>query len=357
MKYFVTILFLLISIHLSSQTNEYLILEGKIDKYPVVMQLFKTKNPETGGFYYMGNYWYPSQEIPVAVSQEATDDPKTFLVITWEEDESQQEFFSGSFENGTHKGTWTKGNKKLPFELKTVSDARYTKFVYREAERNVKLKTGEEEIAGNSFYGFYLPRDLAFQKEFMQKIDRDYTDFDNWSRMRLKEFEAEYKNEVQEVMKDSPELPSLALNYEFLEEIYPFLNTENYLVMIHSEYQYTGGAHGTSAETFYTYDKRQKKWLEIEDVLNTNQADEINKILDRNLRKKYDIPNGVKLNEPENTIFLAEEISFSHNFSLSKKGITFYYGLYEMTPYVYGFFEFFVPYEDLKHVLKKGFKY
>ncbi len=357
MKHFAAFIFLLISIHISAQTHEYLILEGKIDKYPALMQLFKTKNPETGGFYYMGNYWYPSQEIPVAVSQEAADDPKTLLMLTWNEDENQQEFFSGTLEKGTYKGTWTKGNKKLPFELKTVSDARYTTLVYRDAERKVKLKTGDEEIAGNSFYGFYLPRDLAFQKEFMQKIDPEYTDFDSWSSMRLKEFETDYKNEVQQMMKDTPELPSFALNYEFMEEIYPFLNAENYLVMTHSVYQYTGGAHGISAEAYYTYDKRQKKWLEIGDVLNLDKFQEINKVLDKAVRKQYNIKDGIPLQNADAGIFIVDEITYSENFTLSKKGITFHYGLYELTPYVHGYFSQFVSYEDLKSYLKKGFKY
>lgn len=355
MKYFATILLLLISNHLSAQTNEYLLLEGKIDKYPVVMQLFKTKNTETGGFYYTGNYWYASQEFPVAVSQEAAEDPHTLLMLTWDEDESQQEFFSGTFSGGVYKGKWTKGDKEFPFELQKTSAG--NGIVYYEAKRKASLKAGDEEIAGNSSYYFYLPKDLNLQKEFMLKIDPQYSDFDSWSKMRLKEFETEYKNEVQEVMKDSPELPSFALNYEFLEDIYPFLNTENYLVMVHETYQYTGGAHGISSQEFFTYDKRQKKWLEIGDVLDLSKASEINKVLDKAVRNEHQIPAGLKLNEPENSIFLAEEIRYSENFTLSKNGITFHYGLYEMTPYVYGYFSQFVPYADLNPYLKKDFKY
>lgn len=355
MKSFFTFLFIiLIFCGLQGQEKKYSLLEGKIGQYPILMQIFGTSDQETGGFYFTGDYWYPSQEIPISVSQEAAEDPQTLLMLTWDEDESQQEFFSGTFSDGVYKGTWKKGDKELPFELKITSAG--SSISYFEAKRKASLKAGEEEIAGNSSYYFYLPKDLQLQKEFMLKIDPEYTDFDSWTRMNLRNFETEYKKEVQEMMKDSPELPSFALNYEFVEYTFPHLNSENYLVMMHESYQYTGGAHGISSQAFFTYDKRKKKWLEIGDVLDLGKASEINKVLDKAVRKEHQIPAGVKLNAPENSIFLAEEIRYSENFTLSKKGINFHYGLYEMTPYVYGYFSQFVSFEDLKPYLKEDFK-
>src|SRR5690606_21010419 len=146
MKSFFTFLFItLIFCGLQGQEKKYSLLEGKIGQYPVLMQLFETKNQESEEFYFTGDYWYPSQEIPISISQEPADNPQTLLMLTWSEDESQQEFFSGTFSNGIYKGTWTKGDKELPFELKITSAG--SSISYYEAQRKASLKAGDEEIA------------------------------------------------------------------------------------------------------------------------------------------------------------------------------------------------------------------
>ncbi len=353
---FAVFLFVFSWIQTSAQTDDYYILEGKIDKYPITLEIYKSNFPEEQTKSYVGNYYYHSQEIPITIYQDNTKNSGEFILNTWDDDD-KKETFSGTFSNGTYKGTWTKGKQKLAFELETFTDTRSIGIIHREADRKVQLKTGENETAATSTYHFYLPKDTKLQKEFMQKVDKDYTDFESWTKMRFADFESGYRKDVQEMMKNSPEIPSFAMNYEFIETVYPYLNSENYLVMSHSVYEYTGGAHGMSAEAYFTYDKRNKKWLEIGDVLNLDKFEQINKVLDKAVRKEFNLPEGYKLNEVMDSPFIAESIAYSENFTLSKKGITFHYGLYELTPYVYGYFSQFVSYEDLKPFLKKGFKY
>jgi hypothetical protein len=189
----------------------------------------------------------------------------------------------------------------------------------------------------------------------MVKFFEEYDDFHSFSKKNLDIMEAEYKDILKEYNEEDDFVATLA--FEDLNSISPILNTQNYLVMANYGYQYTGGAHGISWQSFATYDKRKQKWLEIGDVLDLTKLDQINKVLDKVLRKEYNFPSNVPLTEPEDSFFLADKIELSENFILSKKGITFHYGLYEMTPYAYGFFELFVPYDDLKPYFKKGFKY
>lgn len=358
MKYFATFLFLLISIHLFAQNDEYLILEGKIGKYPVTMDLIKNGEFSLGESAYYGSYYYNSQEIPIELFQSVSEKPENLNLATYMDDENIQEKFSGIFQNGIYRGIWTKGNRSYSFELKLASKGKYIEMVKLENSKRVPFQSDNstEKIEGFFEYSFLVPKEEKLQKELIQKVYESYQDFDSYTTQSLNELATSYKKDIENQLRDFGELrPSF--NYQLNEFFTPYLNTEEYLIMKHSGYEYSGGAHGLSFQQFFTYDKRKEKWMEISDVLNLSQAEKINQVLDKTIRSKYNFPANVKLNGPENSIFLSEEIVLTKNFTLSKKGITFHYGLYEMTPYVYGYFELLVPYEDLKPYLNSGFKY
>lgn len=352
MKSILSALFcLILSIHSFAQTDEYLILEGKIGEFPANMELNISKWPEQTEKFYNGNYYYHSQEIPIDLYQ--SDSIKGELNLTNWDDENNQEFFKGKFANGVYKGTWTKGNKSLPFEFKQASGKDYTEIIHLQKSKVVPVKN----LAGTYEYDWYVPKDLKLQRELVQKIDSSYDDFKNYTKRNLDAFEKNYTEEAKEFLDLGEDDHSFMMNYSFHEGFSPVMNTKNYLVMRFSMYQYTGGAHGMSYNVYSTYNKKTQKWIEIGDVLNEKYAIQINMILDNAVRKQYKIPGGIPLQDSDAGIFIADEITYSKNFTLSKKGITFHYGLYELTPYAYGFFSQFVPYEDLKMYLQKDFKY
>lgn len=353
MKYITSLLCLFVASSIFAQTDEYLILEGKIGKYPITMELLKQGEFYTEQGAYFGSYYYHSQEIPIEIYQSAPQ-----LAFSTYDDESLKETFSGTFADGVFKGTWKKGEKTLPFELKKVINGNYTEMVKLENSRRVPINPGNssDEIEGFFEYSFLVPKEEQLQKELIQKVYESYQDFDSYTTQSLNELASSYKKDIETQWKDFGELrPSF--NHQLNEFFAPYLNTNNYLTMKHSGYEYSGGAHGLSFQQFFTYDKRQEKWLEISDVLDISKATKINQVLDKAVRKEHSIPEGVKLNKPENSIFLSEEIEYTKNFSLSQKGVTFHYGLYELTPYAYGYFNLFVSYEDLKPYLRKDFKY
>lgn len=340
------------------QEADYYVLEGKVGKYPVTMNLYRDAwINDSDQIYYTGYYYYHSQEIPIGL-YESNRIGKKLELTSWNDVNNQSEIFNGTFEKGKFKGTWTHGKSVLEFDLIPAPSSSFTELEYYENNRIVPIKTKnpKDTIEGEFGFSFFLPKNEKLRNELMNLIYDTRDDINTFTHAKLNEIEKEYKEEIQSYLNDGME-PAGHWNHSSFESLSPLINNQNYLVMIFSGYQYTGGAHGFSYEQFYTYEHRKQKWLELKDVLNLNFTKEINKVLDKAARKEFNLPQGKKLNEIEESPFIAEEISVTENFTLSKKGITFHYGLYELTPYAFGYYEILIPYEDLKPYLAKGFAY
>ena len=50
--------------------------------------------------------------------------------------------------------------------------------------------------------------------------------------------------------------------------------------------------------------------------------------------------------------FSITDLSGNDNFRLDAKGMTYAYNPYEIAPYAMGVIEFFVPYEEVRHLLR-----
>ena len=353
---------------LFSQQNDLLYLEGKIGKYPVSMNLFLSSD-ENGITTYTGNYYYHSQEIPIAIFQKENNSNQLTLYNGGDEDSA--EIFDGILENGTYKGVWKQGKKSFQFKLKDSSKKNSIELVHLKNSREVPVYTlnDNDKISGTYLFDWILPKDENLQRYLVENLylffsdfEEKYSDFTTFTTRVLDDFESEYTEEINSYLKEFEDeneenYNPYSWNYSYDSFFYPYINTARYLVISYYGYQYTGGAHGISYQKFATFDKKKNTWLNLSDVLNLENEEEITQVLDKKIRKEYQIPIDMNLNEPENSIFISAEIFLSHNFTLSKKGITFHYGLYDMTPYVYGFFDLFVPYEDLKPYLNKQFSY
>ena len=329
------------------------------------LYLVHSSNPDSNLPVYDGYYSYNSQEIPIKLSGSELEGNHLELTnygkYDPDTDNSIDEVFSGTLADGVYKGTWTNGLKNFNFELREVDNV--TRLVHLKNSRIVPVKKTEPEfsVEGTFDFDWYLPENDEIQMGLIQQLELDnYTGFFTFTNAIFDQFETDYKEEIEEYLKDSEidsDFFSFTWNYAHSISITPMANNSKYLVMEYSGYDYTGGAHGYYYSVYYTYDKQKNKWLTIDDVLIMSQKDEILKVLDAEVRKQYKIPVGKSLSEGGNSIFIADEMTFSDNFTLAKKGITFHYGLYELTPYVYGLFDITVPYEALKPYLQPGFAY
>lgn len=119
------------------------------------------------------------------------------------------------------------------------------------------------------------------------------------------------------------------------------------LSLIFSNYQFSGGAHGSTIQSSYTFDIRSGRELKLGDIISTDK-ETIDFI---NSRIKKEIDRRVAAEE----LFVLqafESIGKNPSFYLSVEGIVFYFQQYEYFPYAAGIQEFTIPFSDLEGKLK-----
>jgi inhibitor of cysteine peptidase len=152
---------------------------------------------------------------------------------------------------------------------------------------------------------------------------------------------ASAKQEGQDNLKDYP--PSLSPNkYETYFDYRIKYNRNNILSVIFLDYQYTGGAHGSTIQKAYTFDLKTGKEYAMKDLFKTGS--------DYAALFNGAVRQGIKDRELyELATFSA--ISADQAFYLDNSGVSVYFQQYEYFPYAAGIQAFTLDYPVLKDVL------
>jgi inhibitor of cysteine peptidase len=110
------------------------------------------------------------------------------------------------------------------------------------------------------------------------------------------------------------------------------------------DYQYAGGAHGTTVQSAYTFDLKPGDVLALEDLMDgtANYAARINETIRQEIDRRVEAR---ELSEFDFSPF--SDIGEEPEFYLSNNAVVFYFQEYEYFPYAAGIQEFAVPYYEL----------
>ena len=116
--------------------------------------------------------------------------------------------------------------------------------------------------------------------------------------------------------------------------------------------EYTGGAHGTYRSNFLNIDLHTIQPITLDDIFIGDYTEQITHLLWNQLM----IDNNVGTREELEDMGygLTGDLTPFKEFYLNKEGITFYYNIYDFTPYVMGTVEIKLPFAQLEHLLKNG---
>ena len=113
--------------------------------------------------------------------------------------------------------------------------------------------------------------------------------------------------------------------------------------------EYTGGAHGIYMATFLNMDLTLMRPLRLDDIFVGDYKDALTDLIWNQLMAD----NKVNTHEALEDMGYAStgDIAPTENFYLSKEGITFYYNVYDITPYSMGPVKVTIPFAMMEHLL------
>ncbi len=163
-------------------------------------------------------------------------------------------------------------------------------------------------------------------------------------------FAADFFDEFQSMMKESPGYVSA---WEIERKMTVIDNNPPLMCLEISTYAYTGGAHPNSNTVYVNVDTRTGKRIALQDIFNTNFGEKLRPIAERYFREQCKIPEGKRWSDL-GFFFENDRFELNDNFILGKSGITFYFNPYEIAPYAFGVMKCFIPYKDIRNLIKKN---
>lgn len=130
-------------------------------------------------------------------------------------------------------------------------------------------------------------------------------------------------------------------------------NGHNLLSILNTKYTYTGGAHPNYTRTAQTFDLTTGKMVSLTDILGVDKKEALEKVY-------ATAASQIKASEEAGEFYYFEDYAdglrqyySADDFILGENGLVFYYQLYAIAPYAFGFPEFELAYKQLGETAMK----
>ncbi|MDR2097182.1 MAG: RsiV family protein [Spirochaetaceae bacterium] len=157
-------------------------------------------------------------------------------------------------------------------------------------------------------------------------------------------------DDYQKIKETAVVQPKGPYDWSYIETfsgvIYPEL-----LVISHSSYIYSGGAHGQNQKAYFVLDTKLLKKLTPRDILRDGTEEALQKQIDDALRAKYAKYNADSGTALKTIGFFEDTAGKSENFFVSKEGLGFCWNPYDIAPYSMGVIEVVLPYDKIENLL------
>jgi hypothetical protein len=125
---------------------------------------------------------------------------------------------------------------------------------------------------------------------------------------------------------------------------------DHYLGFSYDFMEYNGGAHGGYSKVFLNYNPVSKNVITLDTLLKPNAKFKLNAIAEEIFRKNEGLSATESL---KGAYFFDKDVfALNNNFTITDKGLNFLYNPYEIKPYAAGITELFIPFENIKDLLK-----
>lgn len=322
----------------------YLHLKGNVGTDAITMDLVKS-----GPYLFKGYYTFDNAGEPIMVWGR-TEGEK--IVLYENTDRYEERFFSGKIDSlGTFKGIWRGKGTSYPFDLKAGLENAFAMDVLYASDSADLYPGNPNTPRAEASKSIVWPAEGA-DEETAAFVDtcitrgRAITSPMRYLRKGLDSFLTTYK--VNEKDLDTTEGIPATANWSTDADMKIVFNQYPLLVLEYFNFEYTGGAHGNYGAQYLVLDLKKKKVVKPADILKPAYKDKLVPELEKAFRKIYKLEEGARLE----SMLLTPEIVPNDNFLLTDKGVGFSYTPYEIGPYALGQVTLFVPFKNIKQLLK-----
>ncbi len=209
--------------------------------------------------------------------------------------------------------------------------------------------TATDKRMKDSINAFLLATCLGEEYTMMDPQTALKTYAESYVSLYRNDLEEIYKKEVEEA--EGIDISSWYSYYQGIEGRVQFYEKE--LLVYRIDYnEYTGGAHGIYMTNFINLDLRTLAPIYLDELFVADYEEPLTELLWKQLMEDNKVSTREELEELGYTS--TGNLEPTANFFLSREGITFYYNVYDIAPYVVGPTEIFLPYEKIEHLLGDG---
>jgi hypothetical protein len=115
-------------------------------------------------------------------------------------------------------------------------------------------------------------------------------------------------------------------------------------------YAFEGGAHGGYQSIFVNWDTKANKKINLNDILTNGFQEKLNKIAEHIFRRQEKLSDTASLADAY--FFDNDRFTLNDNYAITSSGIRFLYNEYEIKSYSEGITELFIPYSQIKSLLR-----
>ena len=212
-------------------------------------------------------------------------------------------------------------------------------FAYAGKSSDVKLKDSLNTFFLSACFGekyiTMTPEEAI--KKYTEKYVNDYR----------KDLEPMYQKDEADKEDDA----SMEAWYSYYKgiESHIQLYVKNLLVYRIDYNEYTGGAHGIYMSTFLNMDLRTLSPIRLDDLFVSDYKEPLTDLLWNQLMADNKVATRQELEDLGYAT--TGDLEPTENFYLDKEGITFYYNVYDIAPYVMGPVKITLPYEAMQHLI------
>lgn len=216
------------------------------------------------------------------------------------------------------------------------------RFTYAAKSSDIKLRDSLNNFLVSAFFGdkYIKMKPEEAIKKYTEKYINDYRN----------DLEPMYKKDEQE--QEQEEGMNLEGWYSFYRSVEGRVkNYFKHLLVYRIDYnEYTGGAHGIYMATFLNMDLHTLSPVRLDDLFANDYKEALTDLLWNQLMADNKVTTRQELEDIGYAT--TGELVPTENFYLTPQGITFYYNVYDIAPYVMGPIEITLPYEIMQHLLK-----